>query len=182
MDVYEFDVAIEGSEAAATVVSATDATDYDFNALVLSHEVYPLEADLQDLPLSVLGDALSSMGFSSDNKADNVNPKQEIITAGAGSFEYSQPLFPASMSHGYAVGPSDHQLFLQAAELDLPHARSSQGDRGVPSCQLAVSRGDAYIPSTEVLATPRGEPSLEGYHVSLTESNTDAFRHLYSCT
>jgi|EP01049_Picozoa_sp_SAG25_P010521 hypothetical protein len=24
----------------------------------------------------------------------------------------------------------------------------------------------------------RGEPSLEGYHVSLTESNTDAFRHL----
>jgi hypothetical protein len=124
MDVYEFDVAIEGSEAAATVVSATDATDYDFNALVLSHEVYPLEADLQDLPLSVLGDALSSMGFSSDNKADNVNPKQEIITAGAGSFEYSQPLFPASMSHGYAVGPSDHQLFLTISnfwEKDLLH-------------------------------------------------------------
>jgi hypothetical protein len=52
------------------------------------------------------------------------------------------------------------------------------GDRGVPSCRLAVSRGGAYIPSTKVLATPRGEPSSEGYHVSLTESNTDAFRHL----
>eukprot|EP01047_Picozoa_sp_COSAG01_P073496 COSAG01_NODE_12003_length_1818_cov_1.761489_2_plen_426_part_01 len=88
VDVYEFDVAIEGGEEATTVVSAADAADYDFSALVLSHEVYPLEADLQDLPLSVLGDALSSMGFSGDNKADNVNPKQEILTAGAGSFEY----------------------------------------------------------------------------------------------
>ena len=124
VDVYEFDVAIEGGEEATTVVDAADAADYDFSALVLSHEVYPLEADLQDLPLSILGDALSSMGFSGDNKADNVNPKQEIVTAGAGSFEYSQPLFLASMSHGYAVGPSDHQLFLTISnfwEKDLLH-------------------------------------------------------------
>jgi hypothetical protein len=61
-----------------------------------------------DIPLSLLGEMLRE----GDNKPDNVNPKQEILTAGAGSFEYSQPLFLASFQHGYAVGPSDHQLFL----------------------------------------------------------------------
>jgi hypothetical protein len=73
-----------------------------------------------DIPLSLLGEMLRE----GDNKPDNVNPKQEILTAGAGSFEYSQPLFLASMSHGYAVGPSDHQLFLTISnfwEKDLLH-------------------------------------------------------------
>eukprot|EP01047_Picozoa_sp_COSAG01_P090791 COSAG01_NODE_22557_length_850_cov_2.299601_2_plen_166_part_01 len=47
-----------------------------------------------------------------DNKFDNTNPKQEILTLGKGTFEIAQPMFLASWQHGYAVGPSDHQLFL----------------------------------------------------------------------
>jgi hypothetical protein len=51
-----------------------------------------------------------------DNKADNVNPKQEMIALGTNGkfsdYEVAEPLFLASWQHGYAVGPSDHQLFL----------------------------------------------------------------------
>ena len=47
-----------------------------------------------------------------DNKFDNTNPKQEILTLGDGTFEVAEPLFLACWQHGYAVGPSDHQLFL----------------------------------------------------------------------
>eukprot|EP01047_Picozoa_sp_COSAG01_P098453 COSAG01_NODE_28641_length_656_cov_1.263914_1_plen_198_part_10 len=63
-----------------------------------------------------------------DNKADNVNPKQEIISLGCrgaqSEFEIAEPLFLASFQHGYAVGPSDHQLFLTISndfEGDLLH-------------------------------------------------------------
>jgi hypothetical protein len=56
------------------------------------------------------------------NKADSVNPKQEIVTAGtdgsATTFEYLQPMFLASWQHGFAVGPSDHQLFLTVSNGD----------------------------------------------------------------
>jgi hypothetical protein len=47
-----------------------------------------------------------------DNKFDNTNPKQEILTLGNGTFEIAEPMFLASWQHGYVVGPSDHQLFL----------------------------------------------------------------------
>jgi hypothetical protein len=47
-----------------------------------------------------------------DNKFDNTNPKQEVLTLGKGVFELAEPMFLASWQHGYAVGPSDHQLFL----------------------------------------------------------------------
>ena len=51
-----------------------------------------------------------------DRKATSCNPKQELLTVGfAGNkstFEVAEPVFLASWQHGYAVGPSDHQLFL----------------------------------------------------------------------
>eukprot|EP01047_Picozoa_sp_COSAG01_P086371 COSAG01_NODE_19390_length_1012_cov_2.319825_2_plen_89_part_00 len=47
-----------------------------------------------------------------DNKFDNTNPKQEILTLGKGTFEIAEPMFLASWQHGYAVGPSDHQIYL----------------------------------------------------------------------
>jgi hypothetical protein len=58
----------------------------------------------------------SAAGGGGDNKADNVNPKQEVIALGCkhtdSTFEIAEPLLLASWQHGYAVGPSDHQLFL----------------------------------------------------------------------
>jgi hypothetical protein len=58
----------------------------------------------------------------SQGRADNVNPKQEILSLGYDSnqtpgegiakFQVSEPLIGLqSFSHSYAVGPSDHQLF-----------------------------------------------------------------------
>jgi hypothetical protein len=44
------------------------------------------------------------------------------VTAGtdgsATTFEYLQPMFLASWQHGFAVGPSDHQLFLTVSNGD----------------------------------------------------------------
>eukprot|EP01047_Picozoa_sp_COSAG01_P051827 COSAG01_NODE_5385_length_4293_cov_19.521221_7_plen_321_part_00 len=65
-----------------------------------------------------VGDEQNTDTRDSDHghRADNVNPKAELLTVGmvgkTSEFEVAEPVFLASWQHGYAVGPSDHQLFL----------------------------------------------------------------------
>eukprot|EP01047_Picozoa_sp_COSAG01_P076758 COSAG01_NODE_13588_length_1562_cov_26.902939_1_plen_502_part_01 len=113
----------------------------------------PDVAGVLDLPLNVLGDALAS-GGGSDNKFDNTNPKQEILTLGKGTFEIAEPMFLASWQHGYAVGPSDHQLFLTINpewQNDLLHcpAVGASGDRDYTSVLPMPKDGNVPTPAVK---------------------------------
>jgi len=81
-----------------------------------------------------------------DNKADNVNPKQEILSMGQGdsdtvaSFEVSEPIMLSSWQTGYACPSADHQLFLTVSPnflKDLLHTTGSDYTN-------VLSAGDAF--------------------------------------
>jgi hypothetical protein len=93
-----------------------------------------------------------------DNKFDNTNPKQEVLTLGKGTFELAEPMFLASWQHGYAVGPSDHQLYLTINpewQHDLVHcpAIGANGVRDYDSVEpmpktgvpTAATKGAVYV-------------------------------------
>jgi hypothetical protein len=90
-----------------TTQGGTDGTSGTV-ALTATVVITVTELDVFEVPIPP---TLRLANMSGDNKPDNVNPKQEILTAGVdekgSSFEYSQPLFLASWQHGFAVGPSE---------------------------------------------------------------------------
>lgn len=91
-----------------------------------------------------------------DNKADNVNPKQEVLqlgynaASGVATFEVSEPLLLSSWQHGYAVGPSDHQLMLTVSNTftdDLLHCAGASYTAvkyGIPAKEDALVN-TAYV-------------------------------------
>ena len=93
----------------------------------------------------------------SQGRADNVNPKQEILSLGydgdqavgqgIAKFQVSEPLIGLqSFSHSYAVGPSDHQLFCTVSPTfanDLLHTVNDDWTtvtNGIPAYGSAVEK------------------------------------------
>lgn len=130
---------VQGAVTAAVVVST--GRGYVQNAILIPDPTI-LQGGSNDLALrvgavvtpfqTVVLDLLKA--DEQNNKADAINPKQEIVTAGvdgnATTFEYMQPMFLASWQHGFAVGPSDHQLFLTVSNdwfKDLLHCPQVHG-------------------------------------------------------
>jgi hypothetical protein len=105
-------ITVPAGETETFTLDGVDSTGFTPYGAVASTNVgriqleqYNKEASgLLDLPLNVLGDALASSPELGDNKFDNTNPKQEILTLGKGTFEIAEPMFLASWQHGYAVG------------------------------------------------------------------------------
>eukprot|EP01047_Picozoa_sp_COSAG01_P089656 COSAG01_NODE_21701_length_889_cov_1.796203_2_plen_246_part_01 len=123
----------------------------DLLATSFSVHLDPHLPTTDDIPLSLLGEMLRE----GDNKPDNVNPKQEIITAGAGSFEYSQwnqfrvgmrasvtpgqilTALPALFSGSHRTRPAAQR---RQDRLDLPHETPIEAlglqwdDEACPTC------------------------------------------------
>ena len=101
---------------------------------------------------------ISDVQQGSQGRADNVNPKQEILSLGYDSnqtpgegiakFQVSEPLIGLqSFSHSYAVGPSDHQLFCTVSPTfanDLLHSVNSTAwttvTNGIPAYGSAAAK------------------------------------------
>jgi hypothetical protein len=130
-DVIKFDFSA-GSKSPHVTANGGSTPTGD-KVFFLQHDATPFQTVITE---TLLGE------MSRDNKADNVNPKQEIVTAGVDTlnastkqsttFEYLQPMFLASWQHGFAVGPSDHQLFLTISNdwhKDLLHCPEIAGHK-----------------------------------------------------
>jgi hypothetical protein len=159
------------TEGANTVPAGGESFDEHSKLEIIAKSIQGVEtsapitaAVLGNLTLGQLAQVLTpglqeASGFADviangDNKYDNTNPKQEVLTLGKGQFELAEPMFLASWQHGYAVGPSDHQLYLTINpewQNDLLHcpAIGTSGDRDYTSVLPMPKDGNVPTPAVQ---------------------------------
>lgn len=131
-----------------TLASITPATTFD--------EIKGLKVKEVMDSLTAAAPTVTQLGTSTLGKADNVNPKQLALTlgyddknqtdgAGISTIQISEPLVALqSWSHGFAIGPSDHQLFVNVSPTwtyDVLHSHQPYTVvQGIPAPAAAVAK------------------------------------------
>jgi len=116
--------------------TATQGIGYDMGAAPWKDVPVNANTTMDDIKALKVKEVFDSMtavapttvteGTGTNGKADNVNPKQLALTlgyddgqtdgTGISTIQISEPLVALqSWSHGFAIGPSDHQLFVNVS-------------------------------------------------------------------